>query len=84
MELRHRSSLEPGTRAHFFSTDRAAELVVVLRATDREGGFPHGSVIAFGCHGGRRRSFALAERFRLPLEAHGPEVSLAHLRLRLI
>jgi RNase adaptor protein for sRNA GlmZ degradation len=58
-------------------------LLASLRAGIWARGRLDGSAITFGCHGWRHRSFAMAGRFKLPLEAYGHDVSVKHLGLRL-
>ena len=41
-----------------------------------------GSVVAFGCHGGRHRSVAMAEMFAATLRDQGYTVDVEHLALK--
>ena len=58
-------------------------MLTQLRSSIQGGGMPDGSAIVFGCHGGRHRSVAMAERFRQLLAVDGHEVSIEHLGLQL-
>ena len=82
LDLRPRTGLDAEVQAYVFSTASAAEMLVQLRSGVLGGSIMDGSVIAFGCHGGRHRSVAMAERFRLLLVADGHDVSIEHLGLR--
>ena len=81
--LRPRTGLDAEVQAYVFSTASAAAMLTQLRSKVLGGRIVDGSVIAFGCHGGRHRSVAIAERFRLLLVSGGQDASVEHLGLHL-